>query len=558
MAAGPSTPKPSKQRLSKSQKSYLQAAFFKPRNTESEIFFLLPNSTYNLYVKIGKKDKKFLSSPVAVNKEEVFTEPTVKEVIVSLEVRINTMEKVMTGKITWPRYGDSSLAKFSVTTGSKARILEAEIIVYHKNRMLQKVDLYIEVRKATSKPKLAKAEYKVAVLRDRVESESHGMQMDPVIIASAKPDPTKAMAGRFKNKPLEFRYTPQMKEIVKIIKEELEKITVDSLPEKLNDTKNLSVLIPLATQGSKLYRHCLGSMPLNGPLQLVNNTGDYLPLDFAYTRAAPLSSATICKHAIEALQDGKCKGCMKTKEDERNYICPFGFWAMSQVVERHEYTSGSTNANDYILKSVPDGKKKTLNILNSALHGSSKKVDEAKRGLRKTVSEFIKENCTQSTYVTNWTAWSKAVPSHPDSLILIVHIEIDPQTTDTTMEIGTDALGQSQLDERYIPTAIGKQGPFIMLIGCETTKTDLYLFDIVAELLLQGASVVLSNIPSIVADQAAAMVMELIDLLKKQSGKTLSFGETMLKLRQQLMAKGILAGLGLISHGDTRWNIKVS
>jgi hypothetical protein len=559
MRAGRPALKPAKQRPSKSQKSYLLAAFRKPRNAGLEKSFLLPNSTYHLFVKMGKEDISFLRAPVEVNKEEVFTDPGVKEVIVSLEVRINTMKKVLTGKITWPRDDDSSMAKFSVTTGSKARILEAEIIAYHKNRMLQKAVLRIEVRKATSQPTLEEATFKVeAILRDRVDSNDNGTQMDAVIIASAKTDSTKAMAGRFKNKPLKFRYTPQMQLLVNQIKTTLENITLAaSMPKKLNDPENIAVLYPLAIQGNKLYRYYLNSMPLNGPLQLVNNAGDYLPLDFAYTREAPSKGATLCEHAIKALQEGKCKGCVKNKADERKYICPFGFWALSQVVERHEYASGGGNGNDYILKSVPDSRKNTLSILKSALHGSSEKVDDAARGLRKKVNKFITDNCTRSTYARNWKEWAKAVPGRPDSLILIVHVEADPASTDTTMEIGADPLGQLELDERYIPAAPGKSGPFIILIGCETTNTGLYLFGIVTELFLRGASVVLSNITSIVADQAAAMVMELIDLLKKQSGKSLSFGETMLKLRQQLMAKGILAGLGLISHGDTKWNIKV-
>lgn len=541
----------------KLQPRYLQAAFRKPRSKSLETTHLPPNTKYELGIKIAQQDTQFLPVTTKFPDKGLFKEKHIKEVTIDLEVRFSNAPIPIHKKLTLPRSGESEIVYFKLTTPKKSGILQTEILAYHCNRLLQHAKLSISVVKAGTKT-YKKSTFNVeAVLRKELQNIEDRPKFGGTMIFPADPD-NKPVAGRCGNNSLPFRFTPAMKSVVDKIKEIIEDLALTSGPAKLTDDSNQELLKKLANQGSLLYSTYLKNMDLKGPLQLVNNTGDYLPLDFAYTLLAPDQNSKLCQYAVDALKEGECRGCIKTVNDQRNNICPFGFWALSQIVERHHYQPGATTDKaDYILEVEPCKDRQELALLKNALHGASDKVNAGNKSLTKTVCNTIGKHCGKITTAKNWKSWSQAVPGNPDSLILIVHVEENPVTSVDALEIGSDLLDQTQLDARYIPAAKNGKGPFFILIGCETTKTDAYMFDTVGQLFRNGAAIVVSNFTEILGEQAAEVVMQLVELLKQNAGKEIRFGEVMLKLRQQLVAKGLLVGLSVLAHGDTDWKIKV-
>ena len=67
----------------------------------------------------------------------------------------------------------------------------------------------------------------------------------------------------------------------------------------------------------------------------------------------------------------------------------------------------------------------------------------------------------------------------------------------------------------------------------------------------------ITNFTKIRGAQAADIVICLMEILKVYKGKEATFGEIMLKLRQELLAQGIMASLALLTYGDADWKIKI-
>lgn len=538
---------------------FLQAAFRKKGNKNFEKNFLLPSTRYQFCIKIGETDLEYIKADYAFPTEELFKDEKIQEVQIDLEVRINTVAKPFHKKLTLPRVGDSNIVTCPVSTGRRTGFLEAEVLACYKNRLLQRGRLKIEIRKEKDKAKLKSATFKLeSVLNDQFDNLEERTAFDAVIALPYKPDATKPVAGMTGKKELPFKYTPAMNTVVQKIRNSLERMALTPLKEsKLRNDDTIRELRILANQGSLLYNNYLNQMSLNGPMQLVTNNGAYLPIDFAYTRKAPDQQATLCKQAEKALAEGKCANCIKDKKEEYKNICPFGFWALSQVIERHAYKmNANSTESDYVLKSDSGKQRSPLKIFNKVLHGSSSKLNEAKKGLNKKLSDELKKSCTL-TLAKDWSQWEKAVPADPDSLVLVVHIENNPETEVDALEIGTELLDQTQLDERYIPSPHGGKAPFVILFGCESTSTDAYLFDTVKQFFNKGAAIVVSNFTKILGDQAAEMLVQLVELLKEKPVKDRRFGEVMLRLKQLLVSRGIVGGLSLLCHGDTDWKISV-
>ena len=73
-----------------------------------------------------------------------------------------------------------------------------------------------------------------------------------------------------------------------------------------------------------------------------------------------------------------------------------------------------------------------------------------------------------------------------------------------------------------------------------------------------GAAIVISNFTKIRGRHAGPIVMKLLEFLKAHEEKEFTLGEIVLKLRQYLLAKGIMVGFSLTTLGDADWKIKIA
>jgi len=161
--------------------------------------------------------------------------------------------------------------------------------------------------------------------------------------------------------------------------------------------------------------------------------------------------------------------------------------------------------------------------------------------------------------VDNWVDWKAKVASNPDSLILIVHTEENRRVRQSQMEIGNeDFLLSNYIDEMMVKgSKSASKSPFAIVIGCNTQDVNNYGFDITSRFMNSGAAIVISNFTKIRGRHAGPIVMKLLDLLKKNQGEVISLGQVMLRLRQLLLAEGIMVSLALITQGDADWKLKM-
>jgi hypothetical protein len=142
-------------------------------------------------------------------------------------------------------------------------------------------------------------------------------------------------------------------------------------------------------------------------------------------------------------------------------------------------------------------------------------------------------------------------------MILVVHIEKDDDNDVDQLEIGDkQLLVQNNFDHVKIGSPSPEHPPFMIVIGCETASVENYGFDISSQLITEGAAVVLSNFTKIRGRHAGPIVIKLVEYLKENAGKEISFGTIILKLRQYLLSKGIMVSLALVAQGDADWKLK--
>lgn len=549
-----------KSRERKPEPRYLQAYFKKKGSPKMITEHLLPQTTYNLNVWIGEKLAGAIQSTTEFETSVLFKDIKVKEAMIDLEVRCNTSKKIMTGRVRLPRDGDSAMAKFAISTGNKKGLFEAEIYAYHQSRLLQKSVLKIDIRKATDKPVLKEAVLKQeAVIRKQLEDIGNREPYAASIVFPKEKKNNVPLPGLTGNKPAGIPYNRAMQTLMDEIQDIIETVTTDETirKPKFDSEENTTLIKKLAFRGAKLYSVYLKKIKQEGPIQIISNTGEYAPLEFAYSYDAPDLNAAVCPNAKAALEEGACKNCFSKKEDRHAHICPFGFWGLNRVIERHSYEKKEDeNKSDYVVKTEPSDKRPPLQLFRKTLFAETDRMENGNKGIIKQVDEVIRKNCGETNKATTWKNWNKlAAGKQPESFILIVHNEND-QVAGECLEIGdSDLLPVARFNAEYINAESKTRTPFVILIGCETTNVRSYAFDASNNLLSSGAAIVLSNFTKVRGSHAANIVMRLITLLKENTGAT-TLGSIVLKLRQQLVAEGVMASLSLLSHGDADWKIK--
>jgi len=251
--------------------------------------------------------------------------------------------------------------------------------------------------------------------------------------------------------------------------------------------------------------------------------------------------------------------CHDLSKSPSPFICPFGFWGLSRVIERYRYEgNNSTNAQ---FASFYVGKKSgptLLPVLQNSLHASTIKTEKYEPGLRSSVFKTIESNSRQSFWAHSWTEWGQHVQSsfHPESLLLIVHTEVDPNLDAIQMEIeDANYWVKNYFDEKMISHDTATK-PIVIVLGCSTSDLQDQTFDISSQFLNHGAQYVISNFTKIRGQQAGKIMIKLVEFMKEQTQQRSTLGETMLRLRQHLLADGIMVSLAMIAHGDALQFVK--
>jgi hypothetical protein len=201
-----------------------------------------------------------------------------------------------------------------------------------------------------------------------------------------------------------------------------------------------------------------------------------------------------------------------------------------------------------------------LHVLQTTLHASTLRVEAETQGLCNEVFDAIKKNSSygNTSRATTWKEWKDLTQNiSPDCLILLIHIEKDYELDTDKMEIGEkDFLIKNYLNKTVITSSRDPKTPLAIVIGCKSADISNIGFDVSSQFINNGAAIVLSSFTKIRGAQAGRIIIKLVEFLKQNANHEIVFGEVMLKLRQHLLANGIMAGLALVSYGDADWKIK--
>lgn len=518
---------------------------------------LLINEKYRIEIKIGAKDKTYIIAPGEFPDDVAFDSMEAKEELIQIQFKANGSD-LQTAELLLPRHGNSKTVSFDFIVKEKGKFT-GEIQAFHKNRLLQRVMIHADVFDkhpigANTKIELKTVFCARTVLDNLAERNNFGMAIhydDSGVEA--------AVSGIRMDKPLLLNTGGGLKSLVNEIKAIIENAAknIDDYPQDLSHENNVKLLRRLALKGDSLYQHFVGSEDFQGPLQVVAHRAEFVPLNFVYSLKPPKLDAGLCEHAKEALIAGKCRDCFDKNEMPASHICPFGFWGFSKIIEYHKYNVkvDDDTSSDVVVTAEPSSNRDVLHVLQKTIHGSAFRVEAVVSGLRKKVADLLRLNST-TFEVTTWKDWENITRTEsPDSIVLIVHVEKNLDYNVNALEIGNkDMLIQNFLSDKHIAQSMR---PMAIVIGCEVSDTDNQGFDVGSEFLAKGASIVITNFTKIKGSQAAEIVIKLISFLKESAGKEITFGEIMLKLRQHLLAEGIMVSMSLVSYGDADWKIKI-
>jgi hypothetical protein len=551
-------PKPDPVPLDQDKSRFLQCKIRNTAAPEQVPDFLAVEDHYMAWVRIGRASEGFNSPGPAFPDQDIFK--TGEEPAQPITIHFRPRGKQETQKtLMLPQKGNSEILDFSFQIDPLQVEFSADIIAFHQNRIVQAIRISYPVAKVREGNESNPMQVTVVDqgrtdmnLEDRVPFNSsinfNGIEADQPVVS-----------GIVNNEPLRFNSSAGVENTNNRIREIIDEaaVNIDDYPADLNDPKNAALMVNLANQGSLLFKLFMKGQDITSPIQVSAYRSTFIPFPFVYDIKPPAEGAKFCDHAAKSLRAGKCGGCFDKNTQHEQYLCPFAFWSYSKVIEYHQIRSLDikNGESDFIATSGASPGKEPLEVFSTTIHGSAARVDNETEGLR---DRLAKEISTRSTthLANDWETWTKLTEEHhPDTIVLIVHVEKHAEWQINQMEIGDGKfLPQSAISDAHISQA---KRPLAIVIGCEVANMQDQGFDIGSSFIANGASIVITNFTSITGLHAATIVSKLISFFEKERGKTINFGEITLRLRQQLLAEGLIISLSLVTYGDADWTLKL-
>jgi hypothetical protein len=293
---------------------------------------------------------------------------------------------------------------------------------------------------------------------------------------------------------------------------------------------------------------------------LLKTESEVVPLELVYDLPAPAKDARLCENWEEALRTGQCDPRFHPLAPDANaeVVCPSGFWGVSKLIERQlapeESFSGDSAAFDVAARCEPTQTADVLPVLRAALFAASRRV----------LPEDITELCTSirgqvanTQCVESWETWCEGIASQPSPSLLVLLTHTVDDGTGRALELGED-------DTRYTaqvnPSYVSKADPprlVVLLLGCETAGVDRELQSFVAQFRLQGASLVVGTICTVLAKRAPRVAAEIVTHLGRAAtlNPASTAGAVLQTVRRDLLARGELTALALVAYGDVDWRL---
>jgi DNA-binding transcriptional ArsR family regulator len=470
------------------------------------------------------------------------------------------------GSIFLPPTGTSRPCTFSFELQDDMTSFEAQILVYHRNRIVQLALLKGPVvADPANAPAGSKIELELAVITPGTADLGHRERFDVGLSR------TRAGTTAVADDGLALFDNDRIDRVVPTLIDILTKIVTSEAARSadLEDEDVVDHLRALAFQGREL-RHAIAD-PLTSQLGnavrdrlqvLVEDACEFFPVEFVYDLPTPKSDAGLCPGWKAALRTGTCPEPHKTgPRGLAEHVCPIGFWALSKVIERQvvgnqSWTKMGLRGVEFAVRSHPTAERGSLEPPRAVLFAASSKVDDVRKGQIAGVRRALEKIADDAAYAETWDGWVEAVGTRNPSLLVLLSHTAEEQFQ-AALEVGAgDLCLISQIDGPYLRTSADRS-PIVLLLGCETAVSDFGLQTFVAKFQDLGAALVVGTVASVLGQRAAPVARiiatDFAAAAKRQ--KPTSVGDLLLATRRKLLAKGELTALCLTAFGDANWQL---
>jgi hypothetical protein len=506
----------------------------------------------------------------------VFTEP-------------NLLPKPLIGTVQLPPFGPSDATVFQLVPKTRSAV-EARITVLHRGRILQTAVLRGEVFEGADLGNLEAEDTgpRIQVLIEAVlGAGATGLddrqQFHAAVLLNHSPDgrPGGTLIGRRKVALLRLDRAADAVQQIGLTFGRAERD--DAFGRKLGSKTSLRYLRRLALHGRNLYQAvgrqiestAAAGVPLERIQVLSVNPNTILPVEVIYDFPPPVAEPSLCRNWQQALNEGRCNPEAFHKEDDEGHldvVCPAGFWGVSKVIERQAVDPArlaedpETRGIDFAVLSAPVGDRSTLGGLAPVLFAASEHVNDVEPTELDRVTNSLKTlTGGRLHHVQTWKDWAREVKTtEPPLLLLLAHTELN--TADgTALEIAKKAAPErrvvAEITRNYVNLNPDRPGPIVMLLGCDTAVPQNDFQSFVAQFYEMGTSLVVGTTAPVLGRHAGRAAEALIRQLREMArapdipDRGLAFGDAMLVIRRQLLAKGMLMALCLTAYGDAGWRL---
>lgn len=541
--------------LPPSQPRFLQARVFEHSEGEepTPARTLKPEGLHEVVVRVGPLDAAWLADTAEFPDEELPPGEEHRLTVVLTEPYL--LEEPQKAEIVLPPAGPSTPCSFWLRAPAEEGAVEARVIVLHEGRVLQTALLVGEIAAGAVEDERALRLEVEALVHQAADLAARTRFDAAFILNHDREDVSRVtlVAGEH----VDITEPQGIKNALESIRARLEDAVTAEQKEGLDDEETRNLLVFLAKHGSLLYQAMLDlqGSPLVGTerIQIVSVQPEaYLPLEFVYDRTPPMGSAQLCPNAKQALATGRCDDCPSLSDPA--FVCPLGFWCLSKVIERqlHKRNGVQGIQGDYRVQSAPTSTRTRLGELNAALFAASSRVDEFRKG---TIAEVAKqlESATgaPANRAKTWPEWAGFVEQPGPGLLVVLPHTVNDAFNLSALEIeGGEQLGVADINHTYV----GKKGPIVILLGCETGDPLIPFQEFPAAFRRSGASIVLATLTKVLGRNAGPVAARLVTMLAESARtREVTFGEAMRDLRRALLAEGMPTVLAVTAYGDADW-----
>lgn len=564
---------------SEPQPRAIQAQIYEPGvegGDELRTHWLRADAPHRANVRIGPESEGWATSPVPFPEHELPPDEGEHELtVVFTEPQL--LDAPLVATIRLPRVGPSTSCDFYFRTRADVTGIEARITVLHRNRVLQTALLRARIF-AEQPADDWRGEVEVApevILRPGMDDLGDRREFGAALILNRD---AKGHSGitNIVGASASFNAAEGLKALVERIDEKLTEISKS--PEKfagdINKEATVALLRTLAEHGHELYEYIVDdikggdAIARESRIQVISaDPNTSLPVEFCYERESPDEGAKLCDHAAEALEKGACPAGCAENERPGSCVCPLAFWGLKKVIERHAHSKNEddeTGGHDFRLRADPSRFRKRLDVMSGVLVAASDRADKLKNetgGVESVLQAVNRVVGRVHVAAKSWDEWSERITSEKPTMLLLLTHTLKKRGDLPALEICDGKtekmkLKLSKVEARHVRNPETNPPPVVLLIGCETGRSDIDFINFVAKFRRKGAGIVVSTGSTILGRHAVAVAREfvsLIDEFAKQNAA--SFGDVMLAVRRRMLARGTPMVLALMAYGDADWQI---